>query len=83
MTAFILAVIVNNYNTGQVSVTAPSHPHGLLCAGRGGGGGAGWRSCRSECPGISHPQRAGWPEHTAPGRPSGWALPLSSHRGVI
>lgn len=40
MTAFILAVIVNNYNTGQVRVTATLCPCGgvaqaTVCAGRG------------------------------------------------
>lgn len=28
MTAFILAVIVNSYNTGQASVTPRPHPRG-------------------------------------------------------
>lgn len=31
MTAFILAVIVNNYNTGQVSPSLSLHPLPPLC----------------------------------------------------
>ena len=79
MTAFILAVIVNSYNTGQVSVTPLPHPcraclwvaDAQLQALRFGG----QRNC-PECMSdetVSHPLS----------HPSPFALNLSQHQGLF
>lgn len=82
MTAFILAVIVNNYNTGQVSVTAASHPATASCA-LAGGRGDGMEELSFRMPMNQSPSERGVAgAHGTRDAVGGWALRLTSHHRV-